>query len=93
MDNIEKIAARLEAVEARCVYLGIISSALLRALPDGEVFLHTLESERQLNDANSLYATSLSDRQQQLIQEALDVMSQTIRATLHSPTQQGCPNQ
>ncbi len=86
MTDIERIAAKLEMLEARCVYLGVVCSAMLRAMPDNAALLAHLQAEVRMHDANSLYATSLSDRQQQLIQTALDDLEIALRATpdLHS---------
>lgn len=79
MNDANAITSKLEEVEARCEYLGVVLSAMLRAMPNRDAFLESLEIERKMNDANSLYSASLSDRQQQLIQNALDALSSALR--------------
>ena len=47
-----------------------------------------LKEEVQMNDANSLYATSLSDRQQQAVQAALEGVGNMLTTMRRSPDQQ-----
>ena len=81
MSEIERLSAKIEEVEARCIYLAIICSAMLRAMPDKAGLLKLLEIEEQMNDANSLYATSLSDSQQQRIRDAMGDFVTSLRST------------
>ncbi|MBO3702842.1 MAG: hypothetical protein J5W83_09910 [Candidatus Accumulibacter sp.] len=81
----DDVRKELEMLSARCTYLGIVFSALLQALPDKGAFLASLQAEVQINDANSLYATSLSDRQQQTIHVALDEL---VKALTPKPNSQ-----
>lgn len=74
MNEIGKLTASIEMLEARCQYLGIICSAMLHALPDKAEFLRLLERETQFQNANALYATSLSDRQREQIDSALELL-------------------
>mgnify|MGYP000971772163 CR=1 FL=1 len=83
MNETEPLSEKVERIEARCLYLGLVCTSLLRSLPDKNVFLKNLELEKQMHDANSLYATSLSDSQRQVIQaalEALEALEALVRA-------------
>ena len=66
--------SRIEDLEGRAVYVGIVISALLEALPDKGLFLDSLKKQTSMNDANSLYATSFSDRQQGTVQAAMEAL-------------------
>lgn len=78
MIDIKSLAEKVESLEAQCKYLGIVGSAMLRALPDQVVFLTHLEQERQMQNANALYSTSLSDRQRQTIDAALEALVEAL---------------
>jgi hypothetical protein len=88
MTEIERITAKVEMLEARCIYLGIVCSAMLHAMPNKNELLMRLKEEVQMNDANSLYATSLSDRQQQAVQAALEGVENMLTTMRRSPDQQ-----
>lgn len=81
----DDVRKELEMLSARCIYLGVVCSALIRALPNKDAFLASLQFVTQTNDANSLYATSLSDRQQQTIQGALDELVKALTPKPSSP--------
>ena len=88
MTDVERITAKVEMLEARCIYLGIVCSAMLHAMPNKNELLMRLKEEVQMNDANSLYATSLSDRQQQAVQAALEGVENMLTTMRRSPDQQ-----
>ncbi len=83
----DRITAKIEMIEARCVYLGIVCSAILHAMPDKKEILMRLKDEVRMHDANSLYATSLSDRQQQSVQASLEALERTLTAMQSSQDQ------
>lgn len=87
MNEVERITAKIEMIEARCVYLGVVYSAMLHAMPDKKELLMRLKEEVRMHDANSLYATSLSDRQQQAVQVALEALENMLTTMQRSPDQ------
>ena len=66
----------------------MVCSAMLHAMPNKNELLMRLKEEVQMNDANSLYATSLSDRQQQAVQVALEALEDALSTTPRSPDHQ-----
>ena len=66
----------------------MVCSAMLHAMPNKNELLMRLKEEVQMNDANSLYATSLSDRQQQAVQAALEGVENMLTTMRRSPDQQ-----
>ncbi len=87
MNELERITAKIEMIEARCIYLGVVCSAMLHAMPDKKELLMRLKDEVRMHDANSLYATSLSDRQQQAVQVALEALESMLTTMQCSPDQ------
>ena len=87
MSEIEKLNERINMLEGRCEYLGIVLSALVQAWEDKPALLRFLENLSLSSDATMLYANSPIEKQQEAVSRSLNLLVDLLRARPNSQGQ------
>lgn len=87
MNDIEKLNERINMLEGRCEYLGIVLSAFLVAWGDKAALQRALEDLALSNDAAALFSDSPIGRPQESVSRALTALLDQLRAMMNSQDQ------
>ena len=87
MNEIEKLNERINMLEGRCEYLGIVLTAFVHAWEDKAALLRVVENLSLSNDAAVLYSNSPIERPQDSVSRALTSLTEWLRAMPNSQDQ------
>jgi hypothetical protein len=87
MNEIEKLNERINMLEGRCEYLGIVLSAFVHAWEDKTALLRVVENFSLSNDAAMLYSNSPIEKPQDSVSRSLALLVEKLRAMTNSPDQ------